>query len=101
MLCGNKWNSEQKEKKTIISRVVKLYPHSILYSCIDIYVHSCLRPISIGRKPCSNSKTYVQIMKFTCRLNMGFGRRHWSMRRDVMCFVETKWPTLKKLRCFR
>ena len=71
------------------------------YSCINIYVHSCLRQISIGRKPCSNSKTHVQIMKFTCRLNMGFGRRHWSMRRDVMCFVETKWPTLKKLRCFR
>ena len=72
-----------------------------VYSCIDIYAHSCLRPFSIGRKPCSNSKTHVQIMKFTCRLNMGFGRRHWSMRRDVMCFVETKWPTLKKLRCFR
>ena len=72
-----------------------------LYSCIDIYAHSCLRPISIGRKPCSNSKTHVQIMKFTCRLNMGFGRRHWSMRRDVMCLVETKWPTLKKLRGFR
>ena len=66
-------------------------------SCIDIYAHSCLKPFSIGRKPCSNSKTHVQIMKFTCRLNMGFGRRHWSMRRDVMCFVETKWPTLKKL----
>ena len=108
----------------------------IVYSCIDIYAHSCLRPFSIGRKPCSNSKTHVQIMKFTCRLNMGFGklqaavfhfrtkvlsennigeqrrcwhcwgvwgfgRRHWSMRRDVMCFVETKWPTLKKLRSFR
>ena len=73
----------------------------IPFSCIDIYAHSCLRPFSIGRKPCSNSKTHVQIMKFTCRLNMGFGRRHWSMRRDVMCFVETKWPTLKKLRCFR
>ena len=70
------------------------------HSCIDIYMHSCLRPISIGRKPCSNSKTHVQIMKFTCRLNMGFGRRHWSMRRDVMCFVETKWPTLKKLHWF-
>ena len=72
-----------------------------LHSCIDIYAHSCLTPFSIGRKPCSNSKTHVQIMKFTCRLNMGFGRRHWSMQRDVMCFVETKWPTLKKLRCFR
>ena len=62
---------------------------------VDIYAHSCLKPFSIGRKSCSNSKTHVQIMKFTCRLNMGFGRRHWSMRRDVMCFVETKWPTLK------
>ena len=71
------------------------------YSCIDIYAHSCLKPFSIGRKPYSNSKTHVQIMKFTCRLNMGFGRRHWSMRRDVMCFVETKWPTLKKLSGFR
>ena len=70
-------------------------------SCIDIHARSCLKPFSIGRKPCSNSKTHVQIMKFTCRLNMGFGRRHWSMRRDVMFFVETKWPTLKKLRGFR
>ena len=74
---------------------------TIIYSCIDIYAHSCLKPFSIGRKPCSNSKNHVQIMKFTCRLNMGFGRRHWSMRRDVMCFAETKWPTLKKLRYFR
>ena len=71
------------------------------YSCIDIYAHSCLKPFSIGRKPCSNSKTHVQIRKFTCRLKMGFGRHHWSMQRDVMCFVETKWPTLKKLRGFR
>ena len=47
-------------------------------SCIDIYAHSCLKPFLIGRKPCSNRKTHVQIMKFTCRLNMGFGRRHWS-----------------------
>ena len=62
------------------------------HSCIDIYGHSCLKPFSIGRKPCSNSKTHDQIMKFTCRLNMGFGRRHWSMRRDVMYFVETNWP---------
>ena len=43
------------------------------YFCIDIYAYSCLRPFSIGGKPCSNSKTHVQIMKFTCRLNMGFG----------------------------
>ena len=71
-----------------------------VHSCIDVYAHSCLKPFSIGRKPCSNSKTHVQIMKFTCRLNMGFGRRHWSMQRDVMCFVETKWPTLKKLHGF-
>ena len=49
-----------------------------VYSCIDIYAHSCLKPFLIGRKPCSNRKTHVQIMKFTCRLNMGFGRRHWS-----------------------
>ena len=70
------------------------------YSCIDIYAHTCLKPFSIGQKPCSNSETHVQIMKFTCRLNMGFGRRHWSMRRYVMCFVETKWPMLKKLRGF-
>ena len=76
------------------------YARSVIFSCIDVYAHSCLKPFSIGRKPCSNSKTHVQIMKFTCRLNMGFGRRHWSMRRDVMCFVETKWPTLKKLRGF-
>ena len=50
----------------------------IANSCIDIYAHSCLKPFLIGRKPCSNRKTHVQIMKFTCRLNMGFGRRHWS-----------------------
>ena len=49
-----------------------------IHSCIDIYAHSCLKPFLIGRKPCSNRKTHVQIMKFTCRLNMGFGRRHWS-----------------------
>ena len=49
------------------------------YSCIDIYAHSCLKQFTIGRKPCSNSKTHVRIMKFMCRLNMGFGRRHWSM----------------------
>ena len=73
----------------------------ITNSCIDIYAHSCLKPFSIGRKQCSNSKTHVQIMEFTCRLNMGFGRRHWSMRRDVMCFVETKWSTLRKLCGFR
>ena len=72
-----------------------LHRYLCAYSC------SCLRPFSIGRNPCSNSKTHVQIMKFTCRLNMGFGRRHWSMRRDVMCFVETKWPTLKKIRGFQ
>ena len=47
-------------------------------SCIDIYAHSCLKPFLIGRKPCSNRKTHVQIMKFTCRLNMAFRRRHWS-----------------------
>ena len=29
----------------------------IFYSCIDVYVHSCLNPFSIGRKTCSNSKT--------------------------------------------
>ena len=51
-------------------------------SCVDIYAHSCLKPFSVRRKPCSNSKTHVQTMKFMCRLNMGFGRR------DVMCFIE-------------
>ena len=71
-----------------------------VYSCIDIYAHSCLKPFLIGRKPCSNRKTHVQIMKFTCRLNMGFGRRHWSKWRDVIYFTETKWPTLKQLRGF-
>ena len=60
----------------------------VFYACIYIYAHSCLKPFSIGRTPCSNSKTHVQIMKFTCLLNMGFGRRHWSMPRDVMCFVD-------------
>ena len=69
---------------------------SDLYSCIEIYAHSCLKPFLIGRKPCSNSKTHVQIMKFTCRLNMGFGRRHWSMRRDVMCFVLNKMADVKE-----
>ena len=65
-------------------------------SCIEIYAHSCLKLFSIGRKPCSNSKTHVQIMKFTCRLNMGFGRRHWSMRRDVMCFVLNKMADVEE-----
>ena len=69
---------------------------NITYSCIDIYAHSCLKQFSIGRKPCSNSKTHVQIMKFTCRLNMGFGRRHWSMRRDVMCFVLNKMADVEE-----
>ena len=72
-----------------------------VYSCIAIYAHRCLKPFSIGPKtvfkqqnPCSNHEIHVL-------LNLGFGRRHWPMRRDVMCFVETKWPTLKKLRGFR
>ena len=65
-------------------------------SCIEIYAHGCLKPFSIGRKPCSNSKTHVQIMKFTCRLNMGFGRRHWSMRRDVMRFVLNKMADVEE-----
>ena len=74
------------------------YVHLALnrHSCIEIYAHSCLKPFSIGRKPCSNSKTHVQIMKFTCRLNMGFGRRHWSMRRDVMCFVLNKMADVEE-----
>ena len=58
------------------------------YSCIDIYAHSYLKPFMIGRKLCSNRKTHVQIMNLTCRLNMGFSRRHWSLRRDVMCSVD-------------
>ena len=49
----------------------------------------------------SNRTTYVQILKFTCRLNKTFSQRHWSMRRDAMCFVEIKWSTLKKLRGYR
>ena len=53
-----------------------------VYSCIDIYAHNCLKPFSIGRKQCSNSKTHVQIMKFTCRLNMGFGR--WDVTSCVL-----------------
>ena len=66
------------------------------YSCIEIYAHSCLKPFSVGRKPCSNCKTHVQIMKFTCRLNMGFGRRHWSMRRDIMCFGRNKMADVEE-----
>ena len=76
---------------------MNIVPRIIDNSCIDIYALGCLKLFSVGRKPCSNSKTHVQIMKFMCRLNMGFGRRHWSMQHGVMCFVETKWPTLKKL----
>ena len=30
------------------------------------------------------NETHVQIMKFTCRLNLGFGRCHLSMRRYVI-----------------
>ena len=73
-----------------------IYIQFNIYSCIEIYAHSCLKQFSIGRKPCSNSKTHVQIMKFTCRLNMGFGRRHWSMRREVMCFVLNKMADVEE-----
>ena len=79
-----------------ISTVSSIFIPFIMYSCIDIYAHSCLKQFSIGRKPCSNSKTHVQIMKFTCRLNMGFGRPHWSMRRDVMCFVLNKMADVEE-----
>ena len=77
-----------------------ILPWLKFYSCIEIYAHSCLKPFSIGRKPCSNSKTHVQIMKFTCRLNMGFGRRHWSMRRDVICFVLNKMADVEEAPLF-
>ena len=70
------------------------------HSCIDIYAHSCLKPFSIGRKPCSNNKTHVQIMKFTCRLNMGFGRRHCSMRRDVSVFRRNKMADVEEAPLF-
>ena len=81
-------------RKTCISsqRIQSLKTHS----CIEIYAHSCLKLFSIGRKPCSNSKTHVQIMKFMCRLNMDFDRHHWSMRRDVMCFVLNKMADVEE-----
>ena len=60
------WNAEQDSQV------------SVHYSCIYIYAHRCSKPFSIGQKPCSNSKPNVQIRKFTCSLNMGFGQRHWS-----------------------
>ena len=60
------------------------------FSCIDIYSHSCLKPFSIGRKPCSNNKSHGKIKKFTCRFNMGFGRRHCSIRRDVAVLSRNK-----------
>ena len=81
-IVGVKANFRVSYSIHLIMRVICIN----IYSCIDIYAHGCLKPFSIGRKPCSNSKTHVQIMKFTCRLNMGFGRRHWSMRRDVIFF---------------
>ena len=74
----NIWSNKQKQANKHKTNKIKQKNPTKHYSCIDIYAHSCLKPFLIGRKPCSNRKTHVQIMKFTCRLNMGFGRRHWS-----------------------
>ena len=63
-------------------------------SCIDIYAHSCLKPFLIGRKPCSNHEIHVPF-------EHGFWPTSLVKVRDVMYFIETKWPTLKKLRGFR
>ena len=38
----------------------------------------------MGQKPCSNNKTHVQIMKFTCCLNMDF---EFFISQDGPCFV--------------
>ena len=53
-------------------------------------MHSCLKLFLIGQKPCSNSKTHIQIMKFMCHLNMGFSGRHWSVPGNVTLFCRNK-----------
>ena len=53
-----------------------------------------MKPLSICRNPYLNSKTHVQIMNFTCRLNMGLadviGQRDVTslFRRNEMVDVE-------------
>ena len=42
----------------------------IVYSCIDTYVHSCLKLLLNERKQCSNNQIHVQIMELVCCLNM-------------------------------
>ena len=64
------------------------------HSCKDIYAHSCLKPFSVGQKLCSNSKTHVQIIKFTCRLNNGFWP--WSMQRDITVFRGNKMADVEE-----
>ena len=73
------------------------YSNFMQHSCIDIYAHSCLKLFSISRKARSKGKTHVQIMKFVCCLNMGFGRCHWSMRHDVTVFLGNKMADVEKL----
>ena len=63
-------------------------------ACIDIYTHICLKPFSIGLKamfkqqnPCSNHEIHVL-----------FEHGFWPT--SMVNAIETKWPTLKKLRVF-
>ena len=44
----------------------------IRYSCIDTYVHNCLKPLSNDWKLCSNNQIHIWIMKFKCCLNIVF-----------------------------
>ena len=70
----------------------------IVKSCIDIYVHNCLKLFSIGQKACSNSKTYFQIMKFKnfsvmVPFEQGLGC-------DVTVFCRNKMANIEEATCF-
>ena len=39
---------------------VSHFADDIKYSCIDTYAHSCLKPLSNERRPCSNNQIRIQ-----------------------------------------
>ena len=65
---------------SMTSKTPKVYSCSCICtdnSCIKFYEHSCwsdswMLRAWMDQKPCSNNKTHIQIMKFTCCLNMDF-----------------------------
>ena len=47
--------------------------------------------VSTGSKAVFKQQNLCSVfMKFTCHLNVGLGRRHWSMRRDETVFRRNK-----------